>query len=100
PDQIDLTARNGGGHREHARVDAVRHDRVLDGRELVDTLDGDEAGAATGDLRPHAPEESDDIEDLGLERAVLDLRGATGEAGGHDEVLGAGVRGRIAVQRA
>ena len=40
----------------------------------------------------------DHVEDLGLQRRVLDHGGAPAEGGGHDEVLGAGVRGGVEVE--
>src|SRR5690606_34757381 len=97
-DEADLALRDGRGHGEHAGVEPVGHDGVLDGVQLVHALDGDEPGAATADLRAHLGEHVDHVEDLGLQRRVLDDRGALGQGGGHDEVLGAGVRGGVEVE--
>ena len=96
--QAQLAAGDRRGHGEHAGVDPVGHHRVLGGGQLADAVDGDEAGAAAADLRPHLGQERDHVEHLGLGRGVVDHRGARGERRRHDQVLGARVRGGVQVQ--
>ncbi len=97
-DEAELAAGNGGRHREHGSVDPVRHHRVLDRGQFPDTLDRDEAGAAAADLRAHLAQERDHVLNLGLLGGVVDDGHAGRERGGHDQVLGAGVRRGVEVQ--
>src|SRR6185437_16694132 len=97
-DQVDLPAGGGHGHGENARVDPVRHDRVLDGGQFGDAVHGDETSAAAADLGAHLGEERDHVENLGLLGRVVDDRRPGRERRRHHQVLGAGVRRRVQVQ--
>ena len=63
------------------------------GVQLVDALDLDARGAGAPDHRAHRPQHGGQVDDLGLLGRVLDDRGALGQGGGHEEVVGGGVAG-------
>ena len=88
-------ARDRRGEGKGARLHPVGHHPVDGAVEPADPLDLDGGRAGALDARAHGAEEIGQVHHLGLHRGVLDDRDARSEAGGHQQVLGAGVRGVI-----
>ena len=88
PDELDLAA--GDRRREHvgAKFDPVGDHRMGGAVEPLHAADLDGVGALAVDLGPHAPQAAREIDDLGLAGGILQERGAPGEGGGHEHVLG------------
>ncbi len=94
-----VPAGDGRGERPGARDDPVRNHPVLHRPELVHALDVQARSARTGDPRPHRGEHAADVDDVGLARGVVDHRGALGQYGGHQQVLGGADAGEVQPDR-
>ena len=63
------------------------------GMQLVDPLDLNPRGAGPADHGAHGAQHGGQVDDLGLLGRVLDHRGALGQHGGHEQVVGGRVAG-------
>jgi hypothetical protein len=93
--ECHAAARGRRGREEGARLDAVRHHRMLDAVQRGHTLHGDHVAAVALDARAHADEAAGEVDHFRLAGGVLEHRFALGEARRHHQVLGAGHGDRI-----
>ena len=93
--QRHVAAAGRHGAQEGAGLDAVGHHLVLAAAQALHALDANAAAAVAFDLRAHLDEHLGQVDDLGLLRGVFQNGFALGQAGGHEEVLGAGHRDHV-----
>ena len=93
--QKGLAPRGGHGAQKGARFNAVGHHLVLAAVQLLHPVDDDAAGAVASDFCAHADEHFRQIGDFGLHGGVFQHRAPFGQAGGHEEIFGAGHRHHV-----
>ena len=87
---VEIAAGDGSRDEEGPGFDAVGVDAMTGSMKTGDALNADGRGSSAFDLCTHGYEQSGEVGDLGLARAVLEEGFAVSEDGGHEEVFGAG----------
>ena len=85
----DLAAGDRPGDQQGTGLDTIGNDRVRARVQLVNAVDGDDAGPFAVDFGPHRLQVVRQIDDLGLLGRIFDNGGALGECRRHQRVLGA-----------